>query len=198
MNGHGSHTASTAAGNFVDVEFGDGAGGTFIVPIQGVAPHANIVAYKVLNDEGSGSTSGIVAGINQGVGDMVDVMNYSISGTDDPWADPIDLAFLDAFTAGIFVSASAGNAGPDPATVAKTGPWNASVAGTTHSRILAHMVDVATDTEERLDNPAVEGNGLPLAADMTAPILWGAVMSTTPTSWAATHGQPDPSLAISG
>jgi hypothetical protein len=179
VNGHGSHTASTAAGNFVDVEFSDGAGGTFIVPIQGVAPHANIVAYKVLNDEGSGTTSGIVAGINQGVGDMVDVMNYSISGTDDPWADPVDLAFLDAFTAGIFVSASAGNAGPDPATVAKTGPWNASVAGTTHSRILAHMVDVATDTEERLDNPAVEGNGLALAADLTAPILWGGDIDDT-------------------
>lgn len=173
FNGHGSHTASTAGGNFVDVVFDDGTGGTFTVEIRGVAPHANIVSYQVLTAEGSGATAGIVAGADQAVADMVDVINYSISGTDDPWADPVDLAFLDAFTAGIFVSASAGNSGPDPSTVAKTGPWNASVAASTHSRILAHLIDAHTTTGDLLDMGALEGNGTPLIADLTAPILYG-------------------------
>ena len=45
--------------------------------------------------------------------DGVDVINYSISGGSDPFIDPVELAFLDAYAAGVFVSASAGNAGPE-------------------------------------------------------------------------------------
>ncbi len=112
-DGHGSHTASTAAGNFVEVLFDDGAGGTFSVEIKGVAPHANLIAYRVCDDDGGCWSSATVAAVDHALEDMVDVLNYSISGADDPWNDAVDLAFLDAFTAGIFVSASAGNAGPD-------------------------------------------------------------------------------------
>ena len=171
-NGHGSHTASTAGGNFVNAELDDGVGGTFTMEISGVAPHANIIAYQVLMDSGSGSNVGIVAGANQAVADGVDVINYSISGSDDPWADPVDLAFLDAYTAGVFVSASAGNDGPADTTVAKTGPWNAAVAASTHNRIVAHPIDAWTDTAERLDMGALQGNGTQLAADLTDNILW--------------------------
>jgi subtilisin family serine protease/CRISPR/Cas system CMR-associated protein Cmr5 small subunit len=172
-NGHGSHTASTAGGNFVDVVFDDGAGGTFTVGIQGVAPHANLVAYRVCDDDGGCWGSASVAAVDHAIEDMVDVLNYSISGADDPWADAVDLAFLDAFSAGIFVSASAGNAGPDPSTVAKTGPWNASVAGTTHSRIIAHTLDVVTAGDSLLGIGAVEGTGPALTADLTDDIVYG-------------------------
>ena len=172
-NGHGSHTASTAAGNFVDVEFNDGVGGTFTVPIQGVAPHANLIAYRVCTDSGGCQSTATIASVDHAIPDMVDVLNYSISGADDPWNDPVDLAFLDAFTAGIFVSASAGNDGPDPSTVAKTGPWNASVAGTTHNRIEAHMVDVRTDSGTLADLPGLEGTGPLLTEDISKPIIYG-------------------------
>ncbi len=172
VNGHGSHTASTAGGNFVDVEFDDGAGGTFTVEIRGVAPHANLIAYQVCDDGGCWSSYSVAA-VDHAISDGADVLNYSISGSDDPWADPVDLAFLDAFTAGIFVSASAGNAGPDPSTVAKTGPWNASVAGTTHSRIIAHPLDVVTVDASMLGIGAVEGSGPALTETLTESIVWG-------------------------
>lgn len=158
-DGHGSHTASTAGGNRHDVAIDDGAGGTFTVTISGVAPHANIIAYKVCAPSCPGSAS--VMAVDYAITDGVDVLNYSISGSDDPWNDPVDLAFLDAFNAGIFVSASAGNAGPGASTVAKTGPWNASVAASTHTRLFAVAVDVTSSLDPDLqDITAVPANDL--------------------------------------
>jgi hypothetical protein len=100
-------------------------------------------------------------------------LNYSISGSDDPWNDPVDLAFLDAFAAGIFVSASAGNDGPGAGTVAKTSPWNAAVAASTHSRILAHDLDVNAAAGSLLGLGAVEGTGPAIGADFTDSVIWG-------------------------
>ncbi|MEJ7741468.1 MAG: S8 family serine peptidase [Nocardioidaceae bacterium] len=73
-----------------------------------------------------------VAAINKAVQDGVDVINYSISGTRDDFADPVELAFLGAAAGGIFVAASAGNSGPTPSTVAHPSPWVATVAASTH------------------------------------------------------------------
>lgn len=160
-DGHGSHTASTAGGNRHDVAIDDGAGGTFTVTISGVAPHANIIAYKVCAPSCPGSAS--VMAVDYAITDGVDVLNYSISGSDDPWNDPVDLAFLDAFDAGIFVSASAGNAGPGASTVAKTGPWNASVAASTHTRLFAVSVDITDSVDPALqDLGAIAANDIPL------------------------------------
>ncbi|HUF37980.1 MAG TPA: S8 family serine peptidase [Anaerolineales bacterium] len=138
-NGHGSHTAGTAGGNVHDAVFSFGSD-TYTVTIQGVAPHANIIAFKICSPSCPGSSA--IAAVDHAIADGVHVLNYSISGSDDPWNDPVDLAFLEAFNAGIFVSASAGNDGPGPSTVAKTGPWNASVAASTHNRVIAHTIDV--------------------------------------------------------
>ena len=110
LDGHGSHTSSTAGGNALEAYFTIG-GTPFLRDISGVAPHANIVAYKICDP--SCPNSAAVAAVDLAIGvDMVDVINYSISGGDDPWNDSVDQAFLDATAAGIFVSASAGNAGP--------------------------------------------------------------------------------------
>jgi subtilisin family serine protease len=145
-NGHGSHTAGTAAGNFIQAEV-VANDQTILRDISGVAPHANIVAYKVLNAEGSGSTTDILEAIELTIStDEIDVINYSISGSDNPWGDPVELAFLSAYDAGIFVSASAGNNGPTAGTVAHTSPWVSSVAASSHGRIFANMLDVANVT----------------------------------------------------
>ena len=53
----------------------------------------------------------------QAILDGVQVINFSISGGTDPFSDPVELAFLDAYAAGVFVSASAGNDGPGADTV---------------------------------------------------------------------------------
>ena len=68
-DGHGSHTASTSAGNFVEVEIDDLAGGTFTVQISGVAPHANLIAYRVCDDAGGCWTSATVAAVDQAIDD---------------------------------------------------------------------------------------------------------------------------------
>ncbi len=130
-NGHGTHTASTAAGN-ADVDAS--MYGLPVGTISGIAPRAHIIAYKGLGNLG-GFTSDLAAAIDQAVADGVDVINYSIGGgAGAPSAD--ELAFLFAADAGVFVATSAGNSGPGVATVGNpaTMPWVTSVGASTQSR----------------------------------------------------------------
>jgi len=136
-SGHGSHTASTAAGNQHEILI---PGMALTTTIQGVAPHANLIAYKVC-DPGCPHSS-IIMAIDYAIQNGVDVLNFSISGNDNPWNDPVELAFLDAFEAGIFVAASADNTGPTPGTVAKTGAWLAAVGNTSPPRAFANLLEV--------------------------------------------------------
>lgn len=169
-DGHGSHTSSTAGGNFLEADVTVG-NDTFTRLISGVAPHANLVAYKVCNPSCPGSAS--IQAVNLAIGtDEVDVINYSISGGDNPWLDSVDQAFLDAFAAGIFVSASAGNEGPGEGTVAHTGPWNSSVAASTHSRIIANTLDITSANGNLSGLPAVPGDVTVIPSDITGPILY--------------------------
>lgn len=135
-DGHGSHTASTAAGNQVDAEI---VAPTITVDaaISGVAPHANIIAYDVCDSSGC-TGAAIAAAIDQSIADGVDVINFSI-GSRSPsnlWVDSDTLGFLSARAAGIFVAASAGNAGPGANTVGSPAdaPWLTAVAAATHDR----------------------------------------------------------------
>ena len=135
-NGHGTHTASTAGGNHGVLPTGPGAG---LGRISGMAPRARIAVYKALwstqdASTASGFTADLVAAIDQAVADGVDVINYSISGTSTNFLDPVEVAFLFAEDAGVFVSESAGNSGPATATVAHPGPWTTTVAAGTHNR----------------------------------------------------------------
>ena len=136
-DGHGSHTASTAAGGVATpasiqgIDFGT---------ITGVAPGAKIAAYKVCwsgpdpavqTDDGC-TTTDLLAGINQAVIDGVDVINYSIGGgAAQTTYSPTDDAFFGAAAAGIFVAASAGNDGPGASTLDNASPWITTVAAST-------------------------------------------------------------------
>jgi subtilisin family serine protease len=136
-NGHGTHTASTAAGN-ADVE-----ASIFDIPrgtISGVAPRAHVIAYKGLGNLG-GFTSDLAAAIDFAVADGVDVINYSIGGgAAGPGAD--ELAFLFAADAGVFVATSAGNSGPGDGTVGNPGtmPWLTTVGASTQPRFFEGTV----------------------------------------------------------
>ncbi len=136
-SGHGTHTASTAAGNknVQAVMYGDP-----IAKITGIAPRARIVAYKGLGNLG-GFTSDLAAAIDQAVADGVDVINYSI-GSGPGLPGPDDLAFLFAADAGVFVAISAGNDGPGPETVGNpaTMPWVTSVGASTQSRFFEGVI----------------------------------------------------------
>jgi subtilisin family serine protease len=137
-NGHGTHTASTAGGNFGVKTTGPAAA---FGNISGMAPRARIAAYKALwstqdASTASGGTIDLVAAIDQAVADGVDVINYSISGTSTDFLDPVEVSYLFAAQAGIFVSESAGNSGPAVSTVAHPSPWTTTVAAGTHDRAI--------------------------------------------------------------
>ncbi|MFN8503947.1 S8 family serine peptidase [Kouleothrix sp.] len=133
-SGHGTHTASTAAGNagVAAAIFGQPRG-----TISGIAPRAYVAAYKGLGNSG-GFTADLVTAIDQAVADGVDIINYSIGSVAaaDPYRNADALAFLDAYRAGVFVAVSAGNAGPGPGTIGApaNAPWVMSVAASTTDR----------------------------------------------------------------
>jgi hypothetical protein len=135
-NGHGTHTSSTAGGNFGVQTTGPAVA---FGKISGMAPRAYISMYKALwstqdASTANGYTSDLVAAIDQAVADGVDVINYSISGTLTDFLDPVEISFLYAAEAGVFVAASAGNSGPTASTVAHPSPWITTVAAGTHNR----------------------------------------------------------------
>jgi subtilisin family serine protease len=134
FGGHGTHTATTAGGN-ANVP-ATGAASVF-GSTSGIAPRARIAAYKVCWQTPTGGScfsSDSVAAIDQAVADGVDVINFSISGSQTNFRDSVEIAFLFAADAGVFVAASAGNSGPTTSTVAHPGPWLTTVAAGTHNR----------------------------------------------------------------
>jgi subtilisin family serine protease len=129
-NGHGTHTTSTVAGDVLETApiFGVERG-----PVHGIAPGAWVISYKVLGAQG-GFTSDITAAIGQAIYDGVDVINFSISGGSNPFTDAAELAFLDAYQAGVVTAASAGNSGPGAGTTDHVSPWVITVGASTQIR----------------------------------------------------------------
>src|SRR6267143_690802 len=164
--GHGSHTASTAAGNVVPTS----ANPPPAAQIQGVAPCANLRMYKVCATNQCASAD-ITAGINSILLHAdVDVVNFSISGGTSPWNDN-DRRFLDLVNAGIVVSASAGNTSatiPNPVgQVNHRGPWVMTVAASTKDAGGPGAGDILAGFSLRGPNP---GNFLNIQKpDVTGP-----------------------------
>jgi len=130
-DGHGTHTSTTAAGSRVananPLGVNRGA-------IHGIAPGANVAIYKVCGAVGGCFSSDSAAAVQEAILDGVKSINFSISGGNDPYTDPVELAFLDAYAAGVHVSASAGNDGPGADTVNHRGAWVNTVAASTQKR----------------------------------------------------------------
>lgn len=140
LNSHGTHVASTVAGNPLDF-----TAGSYSARMTGVAPRANLVSYKACEAVSLCRGAWTLASINQAIADQVDVINYSIGGgPEDPWlrinntsgADDSAEAMLNARAAGIVVAVSAGNSGPSPGTHGSpaNAPWVISAAAATHDR----------------------------------------------------------------
>ncbi|MGI8721221.1 MAG: S8 family serine peptidase [Geodermatophilaceae bacterium] len=149
-NGHGTHTSTTAGGapvaNAIVLGVDRGA-------INGIAPGAHIAVYKVCGAQGCFSSDSAAA-VGRGIEDGIDVINFSISGGTNPYSDPVELAFLDAYAAGVFVSASAGNDGPGAGTVNHVGPWLTSVAASTQERAFESTLTVTGTTGTFTDTGA--------------------------------------------
>jgi subtilisin family serine protease len=158
-DGHGTHTASTAAGNanVTPVVFG-----RTYPKISGIAPRAQIIAYKALGNLG-GFTSDLVSAIDQAVADGVDVINYSIGGG-PILVDADTIAFLFAADAGVFAAVSAGNDGPDPETVGGPAdvPWVTAVGANTQRRSFNGTIKLDNGKEFTGASVTLGTNKLPL------------------------------------
>ena len=151
VGNHGTHTASTAAG---DANIHATIGSHDLGITGGIAPAAKLSIYKICwedDNPGSGGcySSAAIAAINQAILDGVDVLNYSISGSTSTTTDPVALAFLSAASAGVFVAASAGNSGPTPSTVNHGAPWLTTVAATTFSSELQGTAEFSDGSKFR-------------------------------------------------
>jgi Subtilase family/Fibronectin type-III domain/PA domain len=140
-DGHGTHTTSTAAGDVVMRApiFGIDRG-----PVSGVAPGAWIMEYKVCGAVGCFS-SDVSAAVQQAILDGAKVINFSVSGGANPYSDPVELAFLDAYNAGVLVAASAGNSGPGAGTTSHDAPWTITVAASTQTRQFQSTLSLSGD-----------------------------------------------------
>jgi serine protease AprX len=112
-NGHGTHIAGVIANSQ------KGTDGEW----NGVAPGVKLVAVRVLDETGAGTYTRVIQGIQWVVEHKdkynIRVMNLSlVSPVQSPyWADPLDLAVMQAWAHGIVVVVAAGNGGPAPMTV---------------------------------------------------------------------------------
>ncbi|CAI0540227.1 unnamed protein product [Linum tenue] len=131
LQGHGSHTASTAAGSVVkDASFYGVARGI----ARGGVPWARIATYSVCGL--TCSSADVLAAFDDAIADGVDVITISIGRRSavDLDRDTIAIGGFHATKRGILTVHSAGNGGPDPATTASVAPWLLSVAASTIDR----------------------------------------------------------------
>lgn len=136
MLGHGTHVASTAAGNPVtDASHYGIATGT----AKGGSPGARVAVYRVCSPYGCRG-SAILSAFDDAIADGVDILSLSLGSASflrpGLTEDPIAIGAFHAVEHGILVVCSAGNDGPTPNTVANDAPWILTVAATTIDRDL--------------------------------------------------------------
>ena len=135
VDGHGTHTATTAAGNRVKASIF----GAYVGRIEGVAPRARIAVYKACwlrpgDQRASCNTSDLANAIDAAVADGVDIINYSVGSSMSQITAPDDIALMAAAKAGVFTVVAAGNEGPNLGTIGSPagGPWVITAAASTH------------------------------------------------------------------
>ncbi|KAG2554510.1 hypothetical protein PVAP13_9KG603900 [Panicum virgatum] len=136
--GHGTHTASTAAGAVVPGAqvLGQAAG----VTAAGMAPRAHVAMYKVCNETNC-LGSDMLAGVDAAVGDGCDIISMSIGGLSRPfYRDTMAMGTFGAVEKGVFVAMSAGNSGLNVSSVTNEAPWMLTVAASTMDRSIRSTV----------------------------------------------------------
>ena len=131
-SGHGSHTASTAAGRYVaNMNYkGLAAGGA-----RGGAPKARIAVYKVCWDSGC-YDGDLLAAFDDAIRDGVHIMSLSLgpeSPQGDYFDDAVSVASFHAAKHGVLVVASVGNQG-NPGSATNVAPWIITVAASSTDR----------------------------------------------------------------
>jgi serine protease AprX len=144
-NGHGTHVAGIIAGNGTDT-----AGAR-----AGIAPDANLISLKVLDDHGGGYISNVIAAFEWVVANRaafnIRVVNVSVGAavTDSFMIDPLTLAAKAVVDAGVTVVTAAGNLGKNAAgniqyggiTAPGNAPWVLTVGAYSHEGTLPRHDD---------------------------------------------------------
>ncbi|XP_050941570.1 subtilisin-like protease SBT5.4 [Cucumis melo] len=160
--GHGTHTLSTAGGNFVPNAnlFGYGNG-----TAKGGSPKALVAAYKVCWPKlwlfGECFDADILAGFEAAIADGVDVLSVSLGGDPSDFGqDSIAIGSFHAVQNGITVVCSAGNSGPAPGTVSNVAPWIITVGASTADRLYTNYV--AIGDKRHFKGASLSEKGLPV------------------------------------
>ncbi|KAL8093530.1 hypothetical protein AgCh_035415 [Apium graveolens] len=130
--GHGTHTASTAAGGVVSQASLLGLG---LGTARGGVPSARLAVYKICWSDGC-SDADILAAFDDAIADGVDIISLSVGGSFpiDYFDDPIAIGAFHSMKNGILTSNSAGNSGPEAGSITNFSPWSLSVAASTIDR----------------------------------------------------------------
>ncbi|MEO0996601.1 MAG: S8 family serine peptidase, partial [Pseudomonadota bacterium] len=150
-DGHGTHIASTAAGNRVTARIN----GANVARIQGIAPRARVAAYKACWLEpgavrASCNTADLAMAIDTAVADGVDIISYSVGNDLQTVSSADSLALLAAAKAGIFTAVAAGNDGPDLGTIGSPAgsPWVTAVAASSRAgAIFEEAIEIAAPSD---------------------------------------------------
>ncbi|XP_027364045.1 subtilisin-like protease SBT2.2 isoform X2 [Abrus precatorius] len=159
-DGHGTHTASVAAGNHGIPVI---VAGHHFGNASGMAPRSHIAVYKALYKSFGGFAADVVAAIDQAALDGVDIISLSITPNRRPpgvatFFNPIDMALLSAVKAGIFVVQAAGNTGPSPMSMSSFSPWILTVGAASHDRVYSNSIFLG-------NNVTIPGVGLAPGTD---------------------------------
>jgi len=167
VDGHGTHTATTAAGNRAQASIF----GTLIGGIEGIAPRARVAVYKACwlrpgDTRASCNTSDLANAIDSAVADGVDIINYSVGSSMLQITAPDDIALMNATRAGVLAVVAAGNEGPNLGTIGSPagGPWAITVAASTREG------ETSVDAMQINEPPSIAGKYAVKEANFTPPL----------------------------
>ncbi|KAI5064978.1 hypothetical protein GOP47_0019673 [Adiantum capillus-veneris] len=186
--GHGTHTASTAAGRLVkNMNLRGLASGR----ARGGAPRARIAVYKVCWSPGCFDAD-LLAAFDDAIKDGVDVISLSL-GPDAPqndyFMDAISIGSFHAFRRGISVVGSVGNNGPSDSSATNVAPWLLTVASTSIDRDFSSSIILGNGIHLEGESLAMEQ--MKAKAELVYGAEVGAASFTTQQSSSCTNGSLD-------
>jgi subtilisin family serine protease len=211
IDGHGTHVAATIAGS------GAASGGVH----RGVAPGAEILNGKVLDDFGGGTESSVLAGMEWAVAQGADVINMSLGAGPTDGTDPLSMAVneLTESSGALFVIA-AGNSGPESVSSPGTADLALTVGAVDDNDQLADFSSTGPRFGDFAIKPEITAPGVDINAaaaggsgyveisgtSMAAPHVAGAaaILAQANPEWAAgelkaalvSSAQPNPDLTV--
>ncbi len=156
--GHGTHVAATVGGSGT----GNGA--------KGVAPGVDLISGKVLGDDGNGSLSDVISGIEWAAAEGADIVNMSL-GTDfaDDGTHPVSVA-VDRATAdhGSLFVVAAGNSGPNTIGTPASAKDALTVGALNRDETLAHFSSTGPRIGDHGVKPEISAPGVGIVAARAA------------------------------